>query len=148
MYKSVLTEHMLRGYINKKGEFEIFLVILLDLCIRIDCGPQISTQGGTKLSNIWNLEIYTSSLKICALIFFDGLLKSHKRNITMVTKLFLKRISRKRDFCERIRIVDTFPMKGKHLHLKTKFENTFDILLCQSRFKRVFHMTTFKNCIR
>lgn len=55
VYKSVLTEHMLHGYTNKKGEFEIFLVISLDLCIRIDCGPQISTQGGTKLSNIWNL---------------------------------------------------------------------------------------------
>lgn len=55
MHKSVLTEHMLRCYTNKKGEFEIFLVISLDLCIRVDCGPQISRQGGTKPSNIWNL---------------------------------------------------------------------------------------------
>lgn len=49
--KSVLTEH---GYIVTLTvkENEIFLMISFDLCIRVDCGSQISRKGLTKLSNI------------------------------------------------------------------------------------------------
>ena len=54
MHKSILTEDMLHSYTNKKGEPEIFLMLSLDLRIRVDYGPQTNRQGMTKFSNIWN----------------------------------------------------------------------------------------------
>lgn len=45
MHKSQLTEDMLHNYTNKKGEPEIFLMLSLDLHIRVDYGPQINRQG-------------------------------------------------------------------------------------------------------
>lgn len=72
MHKSQLTEDMLHNYTNKKGEPEIFLMLSLDLRIRVDYGPQINRQGMTKLviSGISNSIPHPSKKQAFAFFFF------------------------------------------------------------------------------